>query len=171
MDILFRFEHDVLDHEPHAVFIMTGTNDFIYREAGPESCMANLEKMARMAEDAGIVPVYLTPLLVDAQKASRMWMAGMGISYEQINDEIETFSAMIRDSGRLYVDTGAAYKDFAGGSADLAGQPLQEEIELPEGPENAYLDGVHPTPEGQRFLAGTVLGWLTEYAGELGLSK
>ena len=35
-DILRRFERDVLRHEPAAVFIMTGTNDFIYREADPE---------------------------------------------------------------------------------------------------------------------------------------
>jgi len=37
--ILDRFEHDVLDHEPAVVVIMTGTNDFIYREADPVSCM------------------------------------------------------------------------------------------------------------------------------------
>ena len=53
MDILRRFDHDVLDHEPRAVFILTGTNDFIYREADPAGCMENLSEMARMARECG----------------------------------------------------------------------------------------------------------------------
>ena len=155
-DILRRFSHDVLDHEPRLVFIMTGTNDFIYREAAPEECIANLSKMAEQSEAAGILPVYMTPLPVHARKASRMWMSGLGIDYGRINGEIESFSEMIRQSGIQYVDTWAAWSEFAAGED----QPLQEE---------AYLDGVHPTPEGQQFLAETVLRWLEERAAELGL--
>lgn len=170
-DILNRYQHDVLDHAPQAVFILTGTNDFIYREADPEACMVNLEKMAGMAEDAGIVSVYLTPLEVNAEKASRMWMAGVGIDYDQVNGEIEAFSAMIRESGRLYIDTGKDFAAFAEGDADLSGLPLQEENELPASPDAAYVDGVHPTPEGYRFLAGTVLAWVTAHAAELGLQQ
>ena len=170
MDILGRFEHDVLDHEPRAVFILTGTNDFIYREADPAACLENLEKMARMAEDAGIVPVYMTPLLVDAEKAARQWMAGLGIDYDQINGEVEEFSGMIRESGRLYIDACEAFKTFAAGDEEaMASLPLQEENELPTSPGEAYQDGVHPTPQGYRFLAGVVLDWVTAHAAELGL--
>ncbi|MBQ9015261.1 MAG: hypothetical protein IJ109_03990 [Firmicutes bacterium] len=188
-DILGRFEHDVLDHEPRAVFIMTGTNDFIYREAGPAGCMENLQRMAALArgeaagEDApcagddrvksacalggpaesaapgepGILPVFLTPIAVDAEKAGRMWMAGLGIDYEEINRQIGEFSEMIRGSGEWYIDTGAAWKEFTEAPAE---EPLGG---------GAYLDGVHPTPEGYRFLADVVLKWLEEHAGQLGL--
>jgi len=164
MQILERFSQDVLEHAPAAVFIMTGTNDFIFREADPAGCMENLEKMARMAEEAGIVPVFMTPLAVDEEKAQRMWMAGVGIDYGKINEEIEVFSAMIQQSGRLYLDSGAAWKQFA------AGQPLQEQIGYPEHPGDAYMDGVHPTPEGYRFLAEVVIEWLSEHMGQLAQS-
>ena len=164
-DILRRFEHDVLDHQPRAVFIMTGTNDFIYREAGPTECMENLMQMAAMgrtcdgeaAAEPGIVPVFLTPIAVDAEKASRMWMAGLGIDYGEINGQIKEFSDLIRESGELFIDTGAAWKGFVASPED---QPLGS---------GAYLDGVHPTPEGYAFLAETVLTWLEEHAGQLGL--
>ena len=160
MDILRRFDHDVLDHEPRAVFILTGTNDFIYREADPAGCMENLSEMARMArecggeaaEGPGIIPVYMTPIHVHAEKASRAWMAGMGIDYGQVNGEIDDFSDRIRKSGELVIDTCDAWDEYA--------QPLQGD---------AYLDGVHPTPEGYQFMADTVLAWLEEHADELRL--
>ncbi len=192
MQILERFPRDVLEHAPAAVFIMTGTNDFIFREADPAGCMENLEKMACMAEEAGIVPVFMTPLAVDEEKARRMWMTGLGIDYEKINEEIEAFSAMIRQSGRLYLDSGAAWKKFtaggpgqtagqaegqagrsvcgAGQTEQGAGQPLQEQIGYPEHPGDAYMDGVHPTPEGYRFLAEVVIEWLSEHMGQLAQS-
>lgn len=167
--ILDRFEHDVLDHEPAVVLIMTGTNDFIYREAGTASCMVNLKEMGRMAEEHGIHPVYMTPLPVEAEKAERMWMNGLGIDYDQVNQEIQMFSEMIRDSGDLYIDSWEAWTAFAEGTAELADLPLQEQNVLPASSGDAYLDGVHPTPEGYRFLAGIVLAWLEEHAEELGL--
>ena len=153
-DILLRFEHDVLRHEPAAVFIMTGTNDFIFREAGPAQCFANLERMAQTAEDAGITPVYLTPLPVDAEKASRMWMAGMGIDYEQTNREIGELSGSIRGSGKLFIDTGALWEEYVN-------DPAQAD------PSDAYRDGVHPTGEGYQALSRFVTDWIREHAEEL----
>ncbi len=151
-DILFRFDHDVLDHEPLLVFILTGTNDFIYREADPAGCMENLEEMARRSKERGIRPVFMTPIHVHAEKASRAWMAGMGIDYGQVNDEIDDFADRIRESGELVIDSCAAWDGYA--------QPLRGD---------AYLDGVHPTAEGYAFMADTVLAWLEEHAAELGL--
>ena len=172
-DILRRFEHDVLEHEPRAVFIMTGTNDFIYREAGPSQCMENLRQMADMGRaegtggndeagaGPGIIPVFMTPIAVDAEKAGRMWMAGLGIDYEGINRQIGEFSDLIRQSGELFIDTGAAWQKFTGDCGqEGTGQPLGG---------GSYLDGVHPTPEGYEFLADTVLTWLEEHAQQIGL--
>lgn len=216
-DILRRFEHDVLNHEPRAVFIMTGTNDFLYREAGPAGCMENLQRMAALARgeaagevaacagddceksactvgdaacavgspgesaasgEPGILPVFLTPIAVDAEKAGRMWMAGLGIDYEEINRQIREFSDLIRASGERYIDTGAAWEEYIGAPAADA-QPLDPGSKTPAveaGHDQplgggAYLDGVHPTPEGYRFLADVVLNWLEEHAGPLGLRQ
>lgn len=165
-DILLRFDHDVLDHSPRVVFIMTGTNDFIYREADPAACMENLQEMARRSKAAGICPVFMTPIHVHEEKASRMWMAGVGVDYGKVNREVDAFGDLIRESGEMVLDACAAWdEEMAARSEEMAageGLPLRE---------NAYLDGVHPTPEGYAFLAKTVLAWLEEHAGELGLKQ
>lgn len=149
-DISRRFEHDVLDHQPLAVFIMTGTNDFMFKEASPEEAFANMEELAHRAEAAGTVPVYMTPLRVDAELASTAWMVGLGIDYNVVNGQIEEFSRMIRESGRLCVDTNIAYQQYADDAP--------------------YRDGVHPTVEGYAFLAEVVLNWIEEHKPDLGLA-
>ena len=154
-DILQRFDHDVLDHEPGFVFIMTGTNDFLFREADPDDCMENLSEMARRSRDAGITPVYMTPIAVHEEKASRMWMVGMGIDYPLVSRQIEEFSDLIRKSGQAYIDSGAAWKEAAaGGETSGTDQVLREDF---------YIDGVHPTPDGYQILADIVLEWLEEH--------
>lgn len=152
--ILARFDHDVLDHQPAAACIMTGTNDFIYREAAPDQCLQNLEHMAAKAGQAGIIPVYMTPIFVDPVKAERQWMAGLGIDYEDINRQIQDFADGIRQSGRLVIDLNQAYSDFTGSLED---------------PGQAYLDGVHPTAEGYQLLAETTMDWIREHASQIRL--
>ena len=115
--------------------------------------MANLESMAQQADAAGIVPVLLTPLFTDSRKASRMWMAGLGIDYDDINRQIADLSDRIRSSGRPCLDLNAAYRTDADASGSVG----------------TYTDGVHPTPEGYRFLADTTLQWMKEHLQKLGL--
>ncbi|MDO5490954.1 MAG: GDSL-type esterase/lipase family protein [Bacillota bacterium] len=152
--IVERFVRDVLVHEPAAVFFLSGTNDFIYREATPREAFAHMEAMAGQALARGIVPVYMTPLFVDSAKATRMWMAGTGIDYEEVNARIEEFTALLCSSDRPLIDTGAAFRQYA------------EEVG-----EEAYLDGVHPTAEGYRFLAETTADWISRNADILHLEE
>ena len=154
--ILARFEKDVLEHAPVCAFIMTGTNDFIFREETVSGCMNNLTTMAKRAEAAGVLPVFITPLFVDADKASRMWMAGLGIDYREVNREIQSLSDTIRASGRLVLDLNAAYTAKAGRTAE-------------ENAPGTYIDGVHPTQAGYRFLADHTLAWINEHSEELKL--
>lgn len=149
-DITRRFDHDVLDHQPLAVFIMTGANDFIFGDATPEEAFGNLEEMARRAEETGIATVYMTPIRVDAKQASVMWMAGMGIDYDEVNQQVDGFSDMLRESGRLWVDTNIAYRQY------VSDEP--------------YHDGVHPTEEGYAYLSEVVLKWIEDHKTELGLA-
>ena len=137
-----RFEQDVLSHQPDMVFYHTGANDFIFREASPEEAFDNLESMAARSDTEGITTIYMTPVPVDAGKAEYMWLAGCGVSYDAVNRNLEGFSEMLRNSGRLYVDINRLYRDFVEeiGDVDLA-----------------YLDGVHPTPAGHEFIAGKIL--------------
>lgn len=149
-----RFNADVLAHDPDVVFFLTGTNDFIYRDATPAEAFANLEEMAALADDAGTVPVYITPLPVDAGKAEFMWLAGCGISYDAVNRDIAAFAKLIRESGRLFVDMTSLYRAYADSLGD---------------PDLAYLDGIHPMPDGQAFIAEEILKFIKENKASLGL--
>ncbi|MDO4176177.1 MAG: GDSL-type esterase/lipase family protein [Bacillota bacterium] len=145
--ILGRFKDDVLQQEPDMVFFLTGTNDFIYREASPEDAFANLELMAGLLDDTGSRTVYVTPVPVDAGKAGFMWMAGMGISYDAVNRDIERLAQLIRESGRDYVDLTARFPDFVESVGDV---------------DLAYMDGIHPMPDGQIFIAKQIIDFLEE---------
>lgn len=137
-----RFEDDVLSHGPDIVFYMTGTNDFIYRDASPDEAFVNLEEMAAAADKLNAVSVFITPLPVDAGKAECMWMAGCGISYDAVNRDLDLFSELIRSSGRPYVDMNSLYPVFVEQTGDV---------------DLAYLDGLHPMPAGHEFIAEQVL--------------
>lgn len=137
-----RFDADVLSHKPDIVFYLTGANDFIYREANPKEAFGNLEALAKRADEIGAVSVYITPTPVDAGKAGYMWLAGCGISYDAVNRDLADFSEMLKGSGRPFVDMNSLYQDY---------------IEELGDPDLAYLDGVHPTPDGHVFMAVKVL--------------
>ncbi len=140
--IAARFEQDVLAHDPDVVFYLTGANDFIYRDANPDEAFANLQQLASKTDERGTISVYITPTPVDAGKASYMWLAGCGISYDAVNRDLENFSELIRKCGRPFVDMNLMYRDYIAELGD---------------PDLAYLDGIHPTPAGHEFIAKQVL--------------
>lgn len=131
--ILARFEQDVLANKPDTVFILTGTNDFIYGEATPRQAFENLKKMADMAENnvQPIRPVFMTPLPVDAPMASSQWISG--VDYNRINRDLEAISGLIKSSGYDFIDLNDKYRACG-----------------------KYHDGVHPLPEGHRFIADII---------------
>jgi len=145
--IAARFEQDVLFHSPDMVFFLTGANDFIYREAGPEEAFDNLQELAARADEQGITTIYITPPPVDAGKAGYMWLAGCGISYDAVNRDLAQFSEMLRQSGRPFVDMNSLYNRFVEDVGDI---------------DLAYLDGVHPTPAGHEYMAQQVLSLIEQ---------
>lgn len=151
-EMMTRFHRDALGQDPQAVFLMTGTNDFIYREATAPLCFDNLQVMSDQAAAAGAVPVLMTPLPVNEDKATHLWMSGMGIDYGKVNLEISDLSERIRNCGMLYIDTGSAFADYASRFPD---------------PADAWLDGVHPTADGYVFLAETVIQWIDQHLEDL----
>ena len=159
-ELLLRFDHDAIEHHPAAVFILTGTNDFIYGIGDPERTFANLEIMAGKAEAAGIIPVHMTPLSVDAPLAERKWMVGSGIDYLQVNRQIDELSEIIRKSGRLFIDTNIAYRQYAR-TLEEGSHPLKVPY--------AYRDGVHPTEQGYEYIAKVVTEWIENNADKINL--
>lgn len=152
--IAARFKTDVLDHNPDMVFFLTGTNDFIYRDSTVSEAFANLEELAEKTCAAGGVPVYITPVPVDAGKAECMWLAGCGISYDAVNRDLEELSALMAGSGRLFVDMNSLFRKYA----DTIGDP-----------DLVYLDGLHPMPDGHEFMAAEIIRFMKENMAGLGL--
>lgn len=136
-DILARFDRDVLSAGPDAVFIMTGTNDFIYGEASVEQAFENLKKMETMALNniKPITPIFITPLPVDAPMASEMWIAG--VDYDKVNLCLIELTKAIRASGREFIDLNDLYRECG-----------------------KYHDGIHPLPEGHRFIADVISDYI-----------
>lgn len=79
-EMLMRFQRDVLEHQPHYVVILGGTNDLGWN-GPPAEIMRNLVKMYEQTLAAGGVPVPVTvpSLRVEDAGASREgqeWVAG-----------------------------------------------------------------------------------------------
>lgn len=136
-NILLRFEKDVIAHNPDMVFILSGTNDFIYGET-PENTFRNLMSMAECALHNGIEPVFLTPLTTDPEMAAQMWLPG--VDYNKINDQLEELAEMIRTSGKDFIDLTTAYKKCG-----------------------KFCDGIHPLPEGHEFIADIIIKHLSKH--------
>ena len=66
-------------------------------------------------------------------KRNILILAGCGISYDAVNRDLEDCAEMLKGSGRPFVDMNRLYQDY---------------IEELGDPDLAYLDGVHPTPDG-----------------------
>ncbi|MDD6646192.1 MAG: GDSL-type esterase/lipase family protein [Firmicutes bacterium] len=133
-NIMRRFGKDVIGNNPDQVFILSGTNDFIYDNLSPAQVYMNIAAMAETAADNGIPPVLLTPLPVDAEMASRLWMAGSGTDYSEVNRQLEELSRIIRNGELEFIDLNREYRKCG-----------------------LYHDGVHPTPEGHAFIAQVIL--------------
>ncbi len=147
--IMERLDRDVIAHNPDLVFVLTGTNDFIYRENTPEEAFAGLKEIKKRLGEThpNATLVYMTPLPIDAAKAEAMWLVGLGIAYGAVRKQLDMLSDIIRNSGEHFVDTNRLYAEYIAGLDD---------------PETAYVDGIHPQQQGQQFIADCVLNWMRE---------
>ncbi|MDD6311809.1 MAG: GDSL-type esterase/lipase family protein [Firmicutes bacterium] len=139
VQMLRRFDTDVISRTPDYVFISCGVNDFIYRERGPREVFENIETMSKMAESAGIKVVLMTPPFVHEEMATRIWLVGCGIDYAKVNTQISALRQLIIGSGREYFDLHAIYPECG-----------------------EYLDGLHPTESGYEFIADRLIQLLEE---------
>jgi acyl-CoA thioesterase I len=136
--VLNRFQRDVLAHQPDIVLILTGTNDFVYQTATPVEAMKNIDQMISLAKEKGIETVLLTPILCNPSQAARQWKIGAAVDYQGVNGKLSELSVLIRCTadarGCNLVDLELKYKGFG-----------------------KYHDGIHPTVEGQEWIAQAIL--------------
>lgn len=128
--LLERFTRDVIEQKPDMVLILNGPADFTFLGKMPEESSENFFAMAKMAEEASIHPVLITPMLTEPKKAAVMWLKKQNIDYNHINDKLMKLREIFLESPYTTVDLQQAYRDCA-----------------------EYVDGIHPTEEGYRFIA------------------
>jgi lysophospholipase L1-like esterase len=134
--MLVRFRQDVIDLEPAAVVILTGTND-LAGNTGPmtlEQTEENLASMADLASANGIKVVLCSIL----PAFDYPWSPGLepAPKIATLNTWIKSYAAR---KGYTYVDYYSAMKDDRGGL-----------------PQALSKDGVHPLPAGYAMMAPLV---------------
>lgn len=146
-----RFGKDVLSHKPTRVYLLTGTNDFIYNTAAPTDAFDSLLDLGRTAIAHGIQPILLTPLMIDGALAEQRWLEGT--DYEKVAREL----ALLRDlMMELPSDQGIAVIDTQRYYMSLYDKSHVED----------YLsDGLHPTVVGHAALAYFLFEDLKRRAG------
>lgn len=146
--VLARLQKDALAHRPDLVYLLSGTNDFIYKETDPAGSLALYDKIADMVTEAGARPVLLIPLPIDPPMASRLWIPG--IDYAAIARQLEELRRLMlaykEEKPAEVLDTHAFF-------AGLYTEETKEE----------YLrDGLHPTVQGHEALARFLAARLPE---------
>ena len=136
-DVRSVFDMHVHTTKPDAVHIMCGSNDFVFGSGGSEAACQNVKLMAEECLELGITPIVAAPPLTDAKMASQLWMPA---DYDFVNEVLEEYRRMLMDYCRsINIENENAILFF----------DLQEEYKKI----GDYVDGVHPTVAGQKFIA------------------
>lgn len=130
-----RYERDVLSKNPSAVLIMTGTNDFILGTSTVTKIMSILVELTEKANAIGAKVIHLTPIQCDAKKANVCWMPA---DYVSANANLAALSSQmkkdsIENPNCQVIDLQETYKRY-----------------------NRFVDGIHPTVGGHRFIANLI---------------
>ena len=141
-DLQRRWDQDVLAHEPAVLSIMIGINDTWRRydrddPTSTQAYAAGYRDIVTRALAAGVERVILVePFLLPVTDEQWAWR-------EDLDPKIQAVRRLASDLGTGYLATDGPLAQRAAtvGAATLA------------------ADGVHPTPEGHRFLADL---WLAE---------
>lgn len=126
--MLVRFVCDVIDLQPKAVVIMTGTNDVAHNEywVSPDDVIKNIVAMCQLAQANGIVPI-ISSIPPCSEFPWRKEIVNPGQTIVEINQRLKSYA---ETTGLVYVDYHSAFAD--------------EHLGFPE---SLSSDGCHPDPE------------------------
>lgn len=125
--------------------IMAGSNDFIFGEKNYLITLTNILQLAIECRKENIEPVILIPMLCNPKEAREHWIDGSGIDYEKTNElllELRKELILACSDTRFqikYFDVQEVYKSC-----------------------NDFVDGLHPTKEGYRFLGKQIHSFLED---------
>ena len=132
--ILERFPRDVIDHRPDYALILSGTNDFIFLDLSPDEAMENFRKMAMLALENGIRPIFLTPCLTDPDAAAVAWVSET--DYALVNQKLSELRLRMLETEST--------------NPDIQVFDLQKHYQA------GFVDGIHLTEAGHAWLASEI---------------
>lgn len=156
-NLLQRIDKDCLAHQPSLVIMMVGTNDMNHgKYVPPDKFKANLENLAAKITASGskllmmtILPFY-EPYLLTRHPASFFEPEGAAARRTKVNDIIREVAQAQKAS---FFDIGSLFEKVGKIGLDKDSL-LRNEVN------SGATDGVHPTPNGYRFLALAVSQFL-----------
>jgi len=138
--MLSRFQYDVVLEKPDMVMIMGGVNDLIMG-APVGVVQANITAMAHQARGRMIRPIIGIPTPVNPRMARQFW------------SDVTDFEAVAQMQVSLREGLMKFCKDFGVHCIDFY-LPFQKAV-AERGEHALYIDGLHPTAEGNRIMAET----------------
>jgi len=138
--MLGRFQIDVVALQPTHVIIMGGVNDLMW-QSPLDVVKANLSAMVFQSFHYGIKPFLGIPIPLVAELARKHW--SIMPDWERMIKETNLLRQWVVDFSAGF---GCQYIDFYQLFIDSNGVPI----------EKYYIDGLHPTPEGNQMMAGFV---------------
>lgn len=159
VDLLNRLQADCLAHQPALTILMIGTNDMNSRKYVPIGTYEkNLSKLSERIVNSGsqlllmtILPAY-EPYLLTRHPAAFYEPEGVSGRRKQVNDVIRktatTYGAGLLDMEQRFLAVGNIGTD--------RDSLLQNEANA------GKTDGIHPTPNGYRFMALSVYDYIVD---------
>lgn len=149
-NLLRRVQKDCLDLKPDLTIIMVGTNDMVNGKYVPlQKYEQNLDQLVKKITISAskvllltILPFY-EPYLLTRHPAAFFESEGPGGRRKQVNQVIESVA---KKNGIYFFDIGSIFENV--GKVGIDKNSLIRNV-LNSG----KTDGVHPTPNGYRFLA------------------
>ncbi len=135
--MLTRYSRDVVENRPTHVFLMGGTNDFIM-EAPLSVVKANISTMAHYSLTYNIKPIIGIQIPKDIKAAEKNW-SGL-TDFNRVNEDISKYREWVIRFCKLF---NLGYVDF---------YKVFNDIEI-EKRKELYIDGLHPTKEGNFIMA------------------
>ncbi len=139
LEILDRFERDVISRRPDRVYILGGTNDFIKEGFTAKETLECYRKMVSLSMTENISVVLMVPLMIDEEMVKKQWM--QGVDYASVIEKLT-------DLRRLMIDYGEA-----GGVRVLDTQSFYSSLYTENTKRRYLVDGLHPTESGHKALA------------------
>ncbi|WEK33962.1 MAG: GDSL-type esterase/lipase family protein [Candidatus Pseudobacter hemicellulosilyticus] len=157
IDLLERLQVDCLAHQPRLTILMIGTNDMNSKKHVPlETYEQNLSKIITPIVKSGsklllmtILPAY-EPYLFTRHEASFYDPEGVSGRRKQVNDVIRKTAARYK-AGLLDLEQRFLAVGKIGTEKDSL---ISNEVN------SGKTDGIHPTPNGYRFIALSVYDYI-----------